>query len=344
MAIRVGVIGAGLMGTTHARILSAAVSGAEVVAVSDAVRESAERVASEAGGATIHDDGLALIHDPDVDAVVIASPASTHEPFTLACLEAGKPVLCEKPLAASLDACLRIVEAEAALGRRSVTVGFMRRYDPGYVDMKARLDAGVIGAPLLVHCAHRNPSVHPHFDSAMIITDSAVHEMDITRWLLGQEVVRATVLTGRSTSHAAPSLRDPQLIILETEDGQLVDVEAFVTAGYGYDIRCEVVGEGGTIELATPSTVKVRSAHAAAVDVPANFQQRFGTAYLHELQAWIAGITRGQEPTGPSAWDGYAAAAVCEAAVESLRTGNSTKVLLAERPSLYTDADLVGRT
>ena len=325
--MRIGVIGAGLMGTTHARILSAAVSGAEVVAISDAVRPSAERVAAEVGVDTIYEDGLELIASPDVDAVVIASPAVTHEPFTLACLEAGKPVLCEKPLAVDAEASLRVVEAEAALGRRLVTVGFMRRFDPGYVDLKARLDAGAVGPPVIVHCAHRNPSVHAFFDSAMIITDTVVHEVDITRWLLGQEIVRVNVMTPRPSSRAREGLRDPQLVIFETEGGQLVTVEAFVSAGYGYDIRCEVVGEAGTIELLPPATVAVRAAHAESLGVPPNFQERFGQAYLVELQNWVAG-----EP-GASAWDGYAAAAVCEAAVESLETGAPVDVRLARVPA-----------
>ena len=220
-----------------------------MVAISDALRASAERVAAEIGVATIYDGRAGADRDRDVDAVVIASPAITHEPFTLACLDAGKPVLCEKPLAIDAEASLRVVEAEAALGRRLVHVGFMRRYDPGYVDLKARLDAGAVGAPLLVHCAHRNPSVHAFFDIGMIITDTVVHEIDITRWLLGQEIVRAHVLTPRAVELAPEGLRDPQLVIFETEGGRLVDVEAFVNAGYGYDIRCEVVGEAGTLEL-----------------------------------------------------------------------------------------------
>jgi myo-inositol 2-dehydrogenase/D-chiro-inositol 1-dehydrogenase len=331
--VNVGVIGAGLMGTTHARLLATAVSGASVVAISDAVHESGARVAAELGIGTVHADALELIGNPAVDAVVIASPAATHELFVLACLEAGKPVLCEKPLAVSAAAALRIVEAEAAVGRRSVTVGFMRRYDPAYADMKARLDAGAIGAPLLVHCAHRNPSVHPFFDSAMIITDTAVHEIDITRWLLGQEIVRATVLTPRSTSKARDGLRDPQLILLETAGGQLVDVEAFVSAGYAYDNRCEVVGEEGTLELLPPATVSLRANHAELLAIPPGFRERFGVAYLNELQAWIASVTLGEPPSGPSAWDGYAAAAVCEAAVASLHSGRPVDVSLATRTS-----------
>jgi myo-inositol 2-dehydrogenase/D-chiro-inositol 1-dehydrogenase len=326
--VRVGVIGAGLMGSTHARLLTTAVAGAEVVAISDAVPEHAERVAAELGVSTIHADGMDLISDPAVEAVVIASPAATHEAYALACIEAGKPVLCEKPLATSAAAAKRIVEAEAAAGRRSVTVGFMRRYDPGYADLKARLDDGVIGAPLLVHCAHRNPSVHPFFDSAMIITDTAVHEIDVTRWLLGEEIVRATTLTPRSTSKAREGLRDPQLLLFETESGRIVDVEAFVSAGYAYDIRCEVVGEDGTLELLPPATVALRTGNAEAVSIPPGFRERFGTAYHNELQAWVHSIGRGVEPNGPSAFDGYAAAAVCEAAVASLESGRPVDVEL----------------
>jgi myo-inositol 2-dehydrogenase/D-chiro-inositol 1-dehydrogenase len=240
-------------------------------------------------------------------------------------------VLCEKPLAVSAAAALRIVEAEAALGRRLVTVGFMRRYDPGYADMKARLDAGLIGAPLLVHCAHRNPSVHSFFDSAMIITDTAVHEVDIARWLLGHEITRVTVLTPRPSSRARVGLHDPLLLLLETTGGQVVDVEAFVSAGYAYDIRCEIVGEDGTLELLTPATFAVRAAHAESRAIPPNFQSRFGVAYLNELQAWVASVVLGEEPSGPSAWDGYAAAAVCEAGVASLASGRPVDVGMDQR-------------
>jgi myo-inositol 2-dehydrogenase / D-chiro-inositol 1-dehydrogenase len=280
--VKVGVIGAGLMGTTHARLL-----GADLVATADPVRPATYK------------DGLELIAAPDVDGVVIASPVITHEPYVLACIEAGKPVLCEKPLAVDAAACLRIVEADT---RGLVSVGFMRRFDPAYVELKARLEA-----PLVIHCAHRNPSVHDFFDSAMILTDSVVHEVDITRWLLGQEIVRVQVMTPRSSSRAREGLRDPQLVILETEGGQIVTVEAFVSAGYGYDIRCTVVGESGVLEL--------------PVAISENFQERFAEAYRRELAAWVAG-----EP-GATAADGYAAARVTEALVESLEAGEPVELL-----------------
>ena len=320
--VNVGVIGAGLMGSTHARLLATAVSGADVVAISDALPESAARVAEELGVPMTHADGLELIADPAVDAVVVASPAATHEPFTLACLKAGKPVLCEKPLAVSAAAALRIVEAEAATGRRLVTVGFMRRYDPGYADLKARLDAGQIGAPLLVHSAHRNPSVHSFFDSAMIITDTAVHEIDITRWLLGEEITRVTVLSPRA--HFARSRGPARSAAHPARDRGRPDRRRRGVRVRGLRLRHPLRDRGGgrhARAAAAGDRVAARPTHAESLAIPPNFQSRFGTAYLNELQAWIASIVLGEEPDGPSAWDGYAAAAVCEAGVESLVVG-----------------------
>jgi myo-inositol 2-dehydrogenase / D-chiro-inositol 1-dehydrogenase len=314
------------MGTTHARLLSTAVPAAELVAVSDAIAASAERLAREVGVGTVHTDALELIHDPAVDAVVIASPAGTHEPFVLACFEAGKPVLCEKPLAATAEAARRVLEAEAALARRLVQVGFMRRFDPAYVELKSRLDRGEIGAAVLLHCAHRNPTVPPRFGSEMILTDSVVHDIDTARWLLGQEIVKVTVLTPRPSRNAPEGVQDPQFVIFETDAGTLVDVEAFVNAQYGYDIRCEIVGESGTVALPLHGT-----------KVPMGFQERFSSAYVQELQTWVASIASGSA-AGAGAWDGYAATVVCEAAVDSLRTGEPTEVLLERRPLTTIDS------
>ena len=149
MAVQVGVIGAGLMGSTHVRTLSASVPDAEVAAVSDAIRGSAERIAREAGVQTVYTDALGLIHDPGIDAVVIASPANTHEQFVLACFEAGKPVLCEKPLASSAAEALRVVQAEVALKRRLIQVGYMRQFDPGYQEIQRIKDEGGVSAIVL---------------------------------------------------------------------------------------------------------------------------------------------------------------------------------------------------
>ena len=257
---------------------------------------------------------------------MVASSDATHREFALACLRAEKPVLCEKPLAPTAEASLAVVEAEAALGRRLVQVAFMRRYDRGYLAMKERLDAGAVGLPLLVHCAHRNAGVPASYTTEMLFTSSATHEVDVTRWLLGQELVAATVLSPRSSRLAREGLRDPQLVVLETGDGALVDVELFVNAQYGYDIRCELVGEKGMLSL------------PPAEQVHADYRVRFAPAYRDQLQDWVGAVSAGVPAAGASAWDGYAAAAVVDACVASLRSGRREEVGLAGRPGLYAPA------
>src|SRR3954447_6331584 len=238
MALSIGVIGAGVMGSEHVRRLAVEVEGADVAAVADADLARADAAAAGAGGRA-HVDPLELIRSDDVDAVLVASSDATHADLVLACLAEGKPVLCEKPLATTAEASLLVAEAEAATGRRLVQVGFMRRFDPAYTAMKRELDEGRLGDPLLIHCAHRNAGVPPSYTSDMLVTSSLTHELDVVRWLTGEEIVSASVSAGRSTGRAAAGMRDPQLAVLETEGGVLVDVEVFVNAGYGYDIRCE---------------------------------------------------------------------------------------------------------
>jgi myo-inositol 2-dehydrogenase / D-chiro-inositol 1-dehydrogenase len=333
MTLRIGVVGTGMMGQDHVRRLATSVPDAQVVAVSDVNVEQAKRV-GEGVGARVFSDGQDLIGDDQVQAVLIASPGFTHEEFTLACLAADKPVLCEKPLAPTIDACLRVLEAEAAKPRRQVQVGFMRRYDDGFRAMKEALEAGQVGRPLLLHCRHRNAAAPPGFTSDLMITDSVVHDIDVTRWLLGQEVVAANVLKPRPSSKAPEGLQDPQLVLLETAEGALVDVESFVNCQYGYDIRYELVGETGTVSLGELAGVQVRQQGRYEGRIPADWRERFGVAYQRELQEWVTGVLRGQV-TGPSAWDGYATTAVAEAAVESLTEDRRATVELVDRPALY---------
>jgi len=318
MTVSVGVIGTGVMGSEHVRRLAGEVEGAVVAAVADADLARAAAAAS-AVGARAHADAVEMIRSDDVDAVLVASSDATHADFVLACLGEGKPVLCEKPLATTAEASLLVAEAEAASGRRLVQVGFMRRFDPAYAALKRELDEGRLGGALLMHCAHRNASVPPAYTSDMLVTSSLTHEIDVIRWLTGEEITAVTLRAPRSSSRAN-GLRDPQLAILETEGGVLADVEVFANAGYGYDVRCEIVGEQGTASL--PEAVAP------------SFLERFPDAYRLELQAWVDGVANGG-PAGPSAWDGYAASAVADACLTSLAEGRPVEVRLAERHALY---------
>jgi myo-inositol 2-dehydrogenase/D-chiro-inositol 1-dehydrogenase len=341
MTVRVGVVGTGMIGRDHVLRLSNVLAGAEVVAVTDVDPANAAAAVADLPRAVVHPDGQALVQAPDVDAVIVASWGPSHEEYVLACLAAGKPVFCEKPLATSQEACRRILDAEVAVGRRLVQVGFMRRYDPAYRAMKDVVTSGAIGAPLLVHSRHRNPSVPSHYVREMAITDSAVHDFDIVRWLLDEDLVSATVLTPRRSRHGT-DLQDPLLIILRTDSGVLVDVETSANSRYGYDIGGEVVGEDGTVALADTNPVVVRREGGFAGAVPTGWRERFVRAYDVELQAWVDALAAGLGATGPSSWDGYAAAVASDAAVAALRTGETVEFRLGPPPALYTESQGTG--
>ena len=338
MTVRVGVIGVGVIGQDHVRRISQVLTGGAVVAVTDVDAARAGQVAAGLPGAVVHATAQDLIGDDGVDAVLVASWGPAHEEQVLAAIGAGKPVFCEKPLAPAQDACLRIIDAEMARGRRLVQVGFMRRYDAGYKAMKATLEDGGIGAPLLMHCAHRNPSVPPYgFTTEMIISDSAVHEIDLVRWLFDEEIVAASVFRPRRTSKAAAELHDPLIVQLEMASGILVDDEVFVNAGYGYDVRGEVVCESGTVALADVGEVTLTASGRRGVRVPVDWRDRFVRAYDAELQDWLTAVAAGTS-TGPTSWDGFAAAAVTDSCLEALRTGHRAAVSLPERPDFYAKA------
>src|SRR3954451_18579380 len=322
-----------MIGQEHIRRLNGGPGGSRVVAVADA---DADRAAAVAGGlpAKALPSGEELIAWDAVDAVVVTSWGPTHEPYVLAAIAAGKPVFCEKPLALTQEACGRIVNAEVAAGRRLVQVGFNRRYDPAHRALKQALDSGAIGAPLLVHCAHRNASVPPHYTRDMSIADTAIHEIDELRWLVGQEITAVQVLTPRRSSRGG-ELQDPLLVLFEMADGVLVDVDVSVNIHYGYEIRCEVSGETGTVELADPAPVHIRREGAVAGLVPADWRERFALSYDIELREWLDTVAAARPPLGPSAWDGYVAQVVSDAALRSLHSGGRVAIELAPRPGLY---------
>ncbi|WP_421108405.1 Gfo/Idh/MocA family oxidoreductase [Streptomyces sp. NEAU-S77] len=321
--VRIGVIGAGNMGADHVATLHGHVSGAEVTLVADIDKERAASVAGAVPGARATDDAYAVIDDPEVDAVVIASHDTTHADLSLAAVRAGKPVLCEKPLAPTLEECVRVVREERRAGGGLISLGFMRRFDPAHTELKAAVSAGECGSPLLVRCVSRGVSSAPGCTDELSITGSAIHEFDTVPWLLGSPVTEVSWHAPRSTA-AVSGFRDPQLILLHTADGALTTVEVFLNARYGYDIRCEVVGEHGTVALTHPARIVADSARTRSRGYPADWRPRFADAYRLELQAWTDTVRTGAASPMATAHDGLVASAVAGAVIASMEDGGRT--------------------
>ena len=332
MTVRIGLIGAGIMGADHAKILSQQIPGVTLQFVCDADAARARGVADACGALHAATDPLAVIADKSVDAVLIASPDATHAALSKACVERRKPVLCEKPLSPDSKECLDVIAAELKAGKRLVQVGFMRRFDPAYVAMKRALSDGAIGPALMMHNFHRNVSAPANFTGQMAITNSAPHEFDIARFVLDAEYESIAVF--RPDFRDAGKAGAPVFMVLKTRAGQLVNVEINNNAAYGYDVRGELVGETGSVFLRAPIATELNVALTATTAYPADWRPRFAEAYRLQNAAWVRSIETG-EPVGASAWDGYAATLVAEAGVRSLEKKAAVKVTNAPKPALY---------
>ena len=332
MTIRIGVIGAGIMGTDHAKILATQIPGVTLQYICDADTARSKAVAESVGARHSSSDPMAVIADKTVDAVLIASPDQTHAPLTKACIEAGKPVLCEKPLSQNSPECLDVIAAEVKAGKRLVQIGFMRRFDPAYVEMKSALDHGLIGQALMMHNFHRNVSAPPSFTGQMAITNSAPHEFDIARFILNTEYESISVF--RPEFADSNKVGAPVFMVLKTMAGQLVNIEINNNATYGYDVRGELVGETGSVFLRSPVASELNVNLQSVTTYPADWRPRFAEAYRLQNTAWLKSIETGK-PAGASAWDGYAATLIAEAGVQSLESGQPVTLAQTPKPGLY---------
>jgi myo-inositol 2-dehydrogenase / D-chiro-inositol 1-dehydrogenase len=332
--LKIAVVGSGLMGTDHIARINQRISGAEVAAVVEIDPERAASGLSLAPSAKHFRTIEEAIEARMVDAVIIATPGQFHEPVLLPSIQAKLPTLCEKPLTPDPKSALRVVEAEVAGGIKLIQVGFMRRFDSEYQQLRELVLSASLGELLGLRCQHRNPSVAKTYQNEMLIFDSVVHEIDIARYLTGSPVTSVEIKHMKRNSNNLAHLKEPILVLLETASGVLVDVEMNVSGGFGYQVKTEAVFEKGIAEIGRTAGMTRWEAGRFGQAEHMTFASRFAMAYDEQVQRWVR-AARNQTIDGPSAWDGYLAAAAVEAGVKALDSSLKEEVVYAPTPSLY---------
>ncbi|MCT2223191.1 Gfo/Idh/MocA family oxidoreductase [Microbacterium paraoxydans] len=332
--LRIGVVGAGLMGADHIARITHRISGAVVSAIVEPDAGRAAAAAEEAPGAATFSRVEDAIEAGALDAVLIATPGQFHAPVLVPALEAGLPILCEKPLTPDSATSREIIELEQKLDRPHIQIGFMRRFDPEYAALRELIESGDAGDLVMVRGVHRNPSVPDSYTQKMLITDSVVHEFDVIPWLAGSAVASVEIKFPRRNALTPEHLREPILVIMELENGVLVDVEMNVSVQFGYQVATEAVFEKGIARIGQPSGLQQWRDGRFVVNDHMSFTTRFAEAYDRQIQRWVNAVKDGRLVDGPNAWDGYLVALACEAGVRALE-GGIVPVEAAERPAFY---------
>ncbi|MEM7129013.1 MAG: Gfo/Idh/MocA family oxidoreductase [Chloroflexota bacterium] len=331
--LQIGVIGTGDMGGRHIRNFTSEVAAAQVVAVMDIDQARLQTIAQECDVPHTFTRSSELINHPDVAAVLIATPDRFHAETAHACIQAGKPVLCEKPLATSAAEAYKVIEAEVAHGNRLVQLGFMREYDPAHQKVKQVSQSGELGKTLAFRGVHINPTKGQLRTIQDVVTNSAIHDIHSARWMMADEVdtVYTSYIPGASTK---PNSARLVLIQLQFRKGGLGHIECNSESGYGYEVDVRMTGEMGNVHTNSLESAVVSHGGNRSQQIDEDWLQRFDAAYLQEGRAWVQSILDGT-PTGPTAWDGYVSMLVADACVESAKSGVAVKVDVPKMPALY---------
>jgi myo-inositol 2-dehydrogenase/D-chiro-inositol 1-dehydrogenase len=320
--------GAGRIGAIHAANLAAS-GRARLKHVVDVNAGAAEALAARHGARASTMD--AALSDPEVGAVIVASSTSTHADLVVAAARAGKAIFCEKPIDLSLarvDACL----AEVRKAGVPMLVGFNRRFDPDFMELRRRIGAGAIGTVEQVIITSRDPAPPPLAYirvSGGLFRDMTIHDFDMARWLLGEEPVEVFAY---GANHVDPVIGaagdiDSAMVLLRTASGRMAHINNSRRASYGYDQRIEVHGSVGRLIAGnrTPTTVELADAAAVTSDKPLHFfLERYADAYRIELGAFIDAVAQGT-PMPVGAEDGRQALVLADAALRSLQEGRPVK-------------------
>ncbi len=329
MALNIAVLGAGRIGQVHAAAI-ASVPNANLVAVSDPVRAAAENLQQKYGADIRSIDDI--LSADDTDAVIICTPTDTHADLIEKFARAGKAIFCEKPVDLSVDrvrACLEVVKETSAI----LMVGFNRRFDPDFNALKAAVDQGRVGDVEMVTITSRDPGPPPYEyieRSGGIFRDMTIHDFDVARWLLGEEV--------ESVFASGSVLVDPEIgargdfdsvnVILRTPGGRQAVITNSRRASYGYDQRIEVHGSAGAVSAENQHEARIELADKDGFHRPPLlnfFMSRYTAAYAAEIVAFVDAVETATEPPTTGA-DGLMALVLAEAAVRSVAETRAVRV------------------
>jgi inositol 2-dehydrogenase len=328
--VRVGLVGLGRMGRFHATNLAGRIPGARLVRVSDAAEDVARENASRLGGlgwSTRYED---LLEDPEIEAVVVASPTHLHAEMVEAAAASGKHVFCEKPISHDLERTYDAIEAarEAGVG---LQVGFQRRHDPDYRAAKERISAGHIGEVYLFRTTlsdMRSPGFDYIEGSGGFFADVTVHDFDAAHWLVGE----ITEVTAAGAALSDPGFEevgdiDNAVITLRFADGALGVIDNSRVAGYGYECSSEIVGHRGTLRVGDHRRVSLETLTPgrACRDHVSDFVERFADAYREEMEHFVR-VVRGEAEPEPNGTDAAAATVLARAAERSHREGRTVRL------------------
>lgn len=336
--LKLGLIGCGSIAHTHVGNLKNVLKNAVVTGVYDVSKEAEQQIIKQYDlKATIFDSIHDLITSEDVDAVMVCSRNDTHVEPILEAIEANKPVFTEKPMATNAEDCKKIIDAETKVGHKLVQVGFMRRFDPSYVELKQTIDDGDIGTPLMGYNRHftRTPATQ-YFETPNMINDAFIHEIDIVHWLFNDSYESVQVQFARpNTLNPLKNLKDPEIATLKLKNGAIVNTYLTQNAEYGYDVMCQVIGEKGIAQLPDMPSLEIRKAGQISHHIDLDWTNRFTKAYQVELQTFIDEVSQNKKLTGPSAWDGYVAAVTADCAIQSQKDEQPVAIKLDQEPDLY---------
>ncbi|MCM3652280.1 inositol 2-dehydrogenase [Metabacillus litoralis] len=323
--IRCAVIGVGRLGYWHAENLATRIKGAELVTIVSSRKESAEKVARELGVKKWTNNPQEIFEDPSIDAVVIVTPTKTHAELIIQAARSKKHIFVDKPLTETLEEAEMVIQ-EINKNNVFCQVGFMRRFDPAYAEAKRRIENGDIGQPIYFKGLSRDPGSPPEDyikTSGGIFLDLCIHEYDIARFLMGDEV-KSVKAFGDVLIHPFMNKYqdvDQSMTFMTFKNGASCDIEGSRNSSFGYDIRGEVIGTEGTIQIGSLQhhDIKILTSKGSAYDNVPNFPIKFKESFLNELSHFIECLQKNERPQ-VSEIDGKIALEIAEAATKSFKT------------------------